>query len=40
MVTAQYTSLLKSHVNAAQLTFTCWKSTMETIEKCVKYVQR
>ena len=23
----------------AQLTFTCSKSTMETLEKCVKYVQ-
>ena len=30
---------LKMLVNSSQLTFTCSKSTIETLEKGVKYVQ-
>ena len=32
-------SVYKICINASQLTFTCSKSTIETVEKGVKYVQ-
>ena len=30
---------LEIHIALTQLAFTCWKSTIETLEQGVKYVQ-
>ena len=35
----QFKSDLTLRFGSSQLTFTCWKSTIETLEKGVEYVQ-